>query len=161
MSRGHVRLIGRMHSVNHVAFLCLSPVQIFEQLQYYIMRSHYKCKNGGTCVVGTSFQKDSKEKCIIDGVWGKQGGGQSYLWDYLSSHLSCNLALITTTLGTSTNTPVIAAAKTNPTGMRDKNRMKLWFPLVWWLLFFFLIKIFLLFCCSLSTMPPQSIQNNS
>lgn len=125
-----VRLIGLMHCANHVAFLCLSPVQMFEQLLHHTMRSRYEYKNGETGVTGARKIKQKNPSEV------ERGGGRSYHWDYLTSHLPCNLAQITTRLGTSTNTPVNGAAKTNPTGERDKNTMKLWFILLWWLLFF-------------------------
>lgn len=82
-------------------------------------------ENGETGVVGASFQKDKKENASELQRGGGRGRGGSYLWEYLTSHLPCNLAQITARLGTSTNTPVSAAAKTNPTGVRDKNTMKL------------------------------------
>lgn len=84
-----------------------------------MMRSQYEYKAGETGVEGASFMKHNKLKCMGGGVRGKAG----YLWDYLTSHLPCNLAEITR-LGTATNTPVITAVRTTPTGARDKNAMK-------------------------------------
>lgn len=99
-----------------------------------------------------SIQKYKKIK--IHGRWrGEQERGRNYLWDDLTSHLPCNLALITRRLETSTNTPVITVARIIPTGMRDENAMKLGFTLlclffVCFVFFFFVIlNQDMLLCC--------------